>query len=265
MKNLLFSSQAATCINTREFYKPNEDYYINDVKNGVFIVADGVTRNHEEYIDTKESAAEKVSHIFAETVHENILKNCFENLTDTEILDLLFLCVKEGNKKIKEYNSAKTLEYWEYYPATVGIVAIILNNKLYYVYSGDCLGFLFRNNTRLLFAEQQTKHLNFYKKQLTKKERYENNCNNKDSRLAYGVFNGEDAALDLVKSSYIDLNSGDTIVISSDGLENYFLLENPNDIIGLTSEEIFEKSKIYDRKPYSPYADDKTFIMISVK
>lgn len=265
MSDFVIKSRAATSSNKRDFYKPNEDFYINDVNNKIFIVVDGVTRNHDEYAMGKESAAEKVSQIFADCVYKSLLKNISTDLSDDEIFDVLLNCVKEGNLKIKEYNNARPLSEWKFYPATVGIVSVIMNGKLYYAYVGDCLGFLFRNNTRLLFAEQQTKHLNFYKKQLTKEERYNGNCNNIDSKLAFGLFNGEEAAIDMVRISCIHLNAGDTIVLASDGLENYFFLESPENIIGLNEEEIMKKSEIYDTNPYSQYADDKTFIIISVK
>lgn len=265
MNNFVIRSIAATSRNKRDFYKPNEDFYINDEENKIFIVVDGVTRNHEEYAVGKGSAAEKVSRIFADDVYKNLLKKVSPDLSDNEILDVMFECIKDGNLKIKEYNDLKNISEWKFYPATVGIVSIILNDKLYYAYVGDCLGFLFRNNSRLLFAEQQTKHLNFYKKQMTKEERYNGNCNNADSKLAFGLFNGEETAIDMVRRSYIDLNVGDTIVLASDGLENYFFLEKPENIIGLNKEEIMKRSEIYDTNPYSPYADDKTFIMISVQ
>lgn len=265
MNNFVIRSIAATSRNKRDFYKPNEDFYINDEENKIFIVVDGVTRNHEEYVVGKGSAAEKVSRIFADDVYKNLLKKVSPDLADNEILNVMFECIKDGNLKIKEYNDSRTISEWQFYPATVGIVATILNNKLYYAYVGDCLGFLFRNNTRVLFAEQQTKHLNFYKKQMTKKERYKDNCNNINSKLAFGLLNGEETAIDMLRMSYIELKAEDTIVLSSDGLENFFFLERPENIIGLKETEILKKSEIYDVNPYSQYADDKTFIMISVQ
>ena len=245
--------------NNREFKKPNEDYILYDVENGIYILLDGITRVHSEYIDGT-SAAFEVDKIFADTVYEYLLKRV-KNVDKNEIESVLRSAVVEGNSAVAKYRLKKTLEEWCYYPATLGIVALIYDRTLYYVCAGDSLGAILRGSSKLYFGEQQSvKAIDINK--FSKDIRYSTYCNHPDNELSYAVFNGDEALADAIEQSFIDLHPGDIVILASDGMERYIKFEKVETLRTISPEKMTELSVVYDKPPYAKYSDDKAIIKI---
>ena len=79
----------------------------------------------------------------------------------------------------------------------------------------------------------------------------------------YTVFNGDDEVTVGLEYSFIDLHSGDTLLIGSDGIGDYMKFEKSADLIKQSPEEMINNSAEYDARPYAEYADDKTLIKLS--
>lgn len=250
----------ATKRHNRKLAKPNEDRVFIDEKNGIFILLDGVTRVHKEYEEAPESsAAGDIGDLFIEEAYKYLT----ENAEKAEPGALLRESVRRANFKIKEYREKKSKEKWEYYPATLGVVALIKDNVFHYVSAGDCSVVLLRKNAKIIMGYEWTLDaigLNDY----TKKEIYEKYCNHPENDLSYTVFNGDDAVTEGMEYSFIDLHSGDTIIIASDGIGCYLRYEKLGTLLNQTPEEMIAFSSKYDVPPYAEYADDKSVIKISL-
>ena len=245
--------------NNRDFEKPNEDYILCDIENGIYILLDGITRVHSEYGDGNNFAYE-VDEIFANTVYMYLLER-IKTINESGVSDLLKSAVIEGNLALAEYRSKKDLQDWVYYPATLGLIVLIHNNTLHYICAGDCLGVLLRGSSKIYFGEQQTlKAIDLNK--FSKDVRYSTYCNHPDNPLSYAVFNGDESLVDAMEQSFIDLHSGDVIILATDGLGNYIKFEKTEKLRLITAEEMAEYSLAYDKLPYAEYSDDKAVIKI---
>ena len=79
--------ETATKKNTKEFDKPNEDYFLVDRNNGIFIILDGVTRDKIDGIYPDPSPACEVSKIYPVRTVEQIISI---NLCTLKITNVLF-------------------------------------------------------------------------------------------------------------------------------------------------------------------------------
>ena len=242
----------------REIEKPNEDKLLVDKENGIFIVLDGVTRVHAEYEATPfESAALDVSEIFLRHAYEYIKAHICDP-DPKEILESAVMC---GNLEVRKYREKKSLQEWEYYPSTVGIMAILRDGTLHYLCVGDCLGVLLRGSAKILFGRQfalEAVDLTH----VSKKYRYDNLCNHPKNHLSYTVYNGDEEVMNGLDYSFIDLHEGDVVFLASDGIGNYLRYEKNADLIKQSADEIIALSGKYDIPPYAEYEDDKTLIKL---
>lgn len=244
--------------NSRE-HKPMEDFFIADVENGIFIVADGVTQNAEEYVPGMEkSEAGMIAEIAAQTVHESLL-----NAADP--VKALHDGVQTAIRRAEEFDrTAKSA----YPPATCLVAACIKDGVLHYAYVGDSLAFLLRGTARIQLAEQQTGALGTYRRlsgeKMLKRYLYDNITNNINSPLGYGVILGDMRAMDFLRIASIPLEPGDRVIVSTDGLDKYLLFTPVSEIKTLSPEEMLPRSVRYDAPPYAAYADDKSIITIDI-
>ena len=238
--------------------KPNEDILVCDAENAVFIVSDGVTRPHAEYGREGKSSAYEVAGTFCRTAYEVLTEGLDSCKSGQDVEKLLTSAFERGNAEVGLINDTDTL----YKPATVSLAAVIFGGKLYFAYIGDCIGILIRGRCRYVFAERQTVAAG--KLASGKEDLYKNYVNNRGGKHAYGVINGDPLARYFVVTSHFELEDGDKIIISTDGLTDALMYE-PTDLLasrGLCSM-IGSASEEYDRPPFSPYADDKAMIDIT--
>ncbi len=237
--------------------KPNEDHLIADRDNGVFIVADGVTRPHGEYGPDGKSSAYDVTVLFCETAYRCViskLSGCSAVSDVTKLLKEAFVKGNDAAAGITDKN-----EFFR--PATVALCAVIFKGELCFAYIGDCSGVLIRGGCRYVFAERQTEAVS--RLGLSKEELYNNYINKPGKKFAYGVINGDPLASAFVVTSHMRLEDGDKVIVATDGLtdallyESTVILNNPE-----LSLLIPSVSACYDNPPFAGYADDKAMIDI---
>lgn len=257
---MIYTIDYASAPHARELSKPNEDRVLADAEKGIFIVLDGVTRVHDEYAQAPfTSAAGEVSDLFLKEAYGYLAAHIDEPNKQA----LLANAVELGNRKIAAYRAGKALDEWGFYPATLGIVAVMCDRTLYYAYVGDCLGVLLRGSGKTLFGRQLTlQAVDLHG--VSKKERYEVYCNHPENPLSYAIFNGDETAMTGVEFSSIDLCEGDTVLLASDGVARYLQYEKNATLIAQTAQEMLEASVKYDVPPYAAYSDDKALIKISL-
>lgn len=246
--------------------KPIEDFALVDNTNSIFIVCDGVTRSliNGEYPVPSPSA--QASRIFAETVHQALV-----NLLPTNLpREALEMAVKDGNKAIAQFNKRNLtqIDYLENDLAgTVAIVGIIVDNKFYYAYNGDCYGYLISENRASSFTSPQTTKVAAYRRQVgfgreATIEIRRDFRNNKQHPFGYGVFTGEISAIDFVEYGSISLVDGQKIILVSDGVIHLFnsdpklLHEDSPEIIVSEAEKLETQLGIR--------SDDKAIIIIQI-
>ena len=239
--------------------KPNEDHLICDTENGFFIVADGVTRPHGEYTRDGKSSAYELTKLFCDTVRGTVLNGLSSCRCADDAEKLLRLAFAQGNAGAAKLNAGVT---GLFKPATVALCAVIIDGKLCFAYIGDCIGVLIRGKCRYVFAERQTAAA--ARLPLSKEELYNNYINKPGKKHAYGVINGDPLAASFTVVSHLDLEDGDRIILSTDGLADALTYESVELLgnYGLTSI-IASVSEEYDRPPFAKYADDKAMIDIT--
>lgn len=260
MDCLIYEAEACTKTNSRKIGKPNEDCFVVDTKSGIYILLDGITRVHAEYDGTEKSAACDVNQIFSETVYDTLKTK----LNDECVPKIIREAVLKGNSEIGKYRMKKSLNDWGFFPGTLGIIAVIRNNTLFYLSAGDCLGTLIRGNSKIFFGRQyEIKALEI--KNVSKKERYELYCNHPENRFSYTVFNGDQSAADGMETSFIGLSKGDVVLMATDGAASVSKYEKANTLKEKSLEHLIHISSVYDQPPFATYADDKTIIRINCK
>lgn len=253
---LKITTDFAISKNRRDFPKPLEDFILIDRENKIFIILDGVSRDKENGIYPDPSPSFEVTQIFAKEVF-NFLKQ--EN-RGRDMANLLRLAVIKGNNKINEYNKKAT---WTFLPGTVGIVSVILDDKFYYVFVGDCIGQIFHKKISKFFTYPQTKLIKEHITEFSADQIRNNICNNKKQPYSYGVFTGETGVMDFLEYGEESLYEGDLILLATDGMDK--LLNNK--IFQMTNSTsakdlITRTGKL--EKDQGLSSDDKAVIVIRV-
>ena len=258
MDHMKFSVETISQINKRNIQKPNEDVIIADAERGIFILLDGVTRPHSEYQEHPgTSAALDVSEVFAREAYAYLKAHSDE--CDKE--RLLRDAAAQANSHLLSLRNKKSLAQWGFYPATLGIIALIDDGTLHYLSVGDCLGVLLRKSSRMLFGKEFALEgvdlLN-----PSKQDRYEKYCNQHPDFLSYTVFDGAENVPANAEYSFLRLESGDTLLMVSDGIGNMAKFEKQDTLKTTPLEQLLALSEKYDVAPFGAYADDKSIIRI---
>ncbi|MBQ3663609.1 MAG: SpoIIE family protein phosphatase [Clostridia bacterium] len=244
--------------NNAESGRPYEDaFYAHGT---AFVVADGVSRTDNEYLDMTESpaafAAERVAAIVGK-----ILQYAKDPATASKT------AARRASAAVGRYNRQTGLSV----PAATSYVsAVIRNGKLYYSYIGDNHLILLRNGAATEFCEKQTDAVHraggAYGLGMSREEYYRTVVNNAayPGGLGYGVITGSSGAYDFLRTGTADLFPGDRILLASDGLDVF--LENAayTDLKSFSAEELLSMSAPYDSPPFGSYAHDKTLIAIDI-
>lgn len=205
--------------NNKRSDKPNEDMiYAND-KTGIYIVLDGVSRDPENGLYPNPSPAVIATERFLQYCVKWLEKELVPD--DQDPKEFLKVIIRKANKELSEYN--QTLGHR--FPAgTVGIVSFVWGQFLYYAYIGDCTGVLIRGGCYTPFTIKQTEEVMRHKKEFTSDEIRFQICNHIEHPCGYGVWDGNDAAMDFVVSGSIPIHDGDIIILYSDGADD--LIDN---------------------------------------
>lgn len=144
---------------------------------------------------------------------------------------------------------------------TVGIVAIIQNNNLYYAYIGDCYGRLVYGDKIIIFTKCQTKLINEHKKEFTSYEIREIICNNNTHPYAYGVLNGDKRAVNFINSGRINISDVNQVILTSDGLEDFLLRCSSKILIDKDVDFLIKEAQLYNNVSQ----DDRSILKIELK
>ena len=227
--------------------KENEDFLLANVKGKRFILLDGVSRDRENGRYPCPSPAAEVSVLFAQECMDTMRE--MKNIHAGPI-EIIRQAVAAGNTAVREYNR----KHLHPFPAgTVGIVALIEKNLFCYGYTGDCFGLLIRGEKRYCFTEEQTALVHRHIRELTTAQIRNEICNHIMEPYAYGVWDGNPDAMDLVRYGTINLKNGDTIILYSDGAAE--AVDQCSDPVNTDLEELLTDSGLQN-------TDDKTILRI---
>ena len=234
--------------------KPCEDFLV--CGRDVFVVADGVTQNAEEYHeDMTSSRAAEAARLTAETI-----ASALERAEDPTA------AIREAVARAVDITGRYNEAHDGPYPAAAVFVSgAIRADTLHFAYLGDSMIVLLRGGVRIRLSEQQTSHLRLYRGTFTKRELYDTVTNNAGHPLGYGVIDGEERALDFLRASSLKLQAGDRLILASDGIDKYLAFAPIDELSTLPPEALLDRSEAYDKPPYNNYADDKAVIIVDVQ
>lgn len=205
--------------------KPNEDFLIH--KPHIYAVGDGCTLfvPHGKDYPTL-SPARAAAEIFCVEV-ANFLGSSPSSIREA---------FRRANKAIRWFNISRgitkeTTDYLENdFAGCVGALGVLLDNTLAYGYIGDCglmifdeslFPALFTQNDIVMF--EQLRDVWGFSSTEERKLLWNKTLRNRPEAryLTYGVLNGEEEALSYVRTGVVELRTGDTAVLFSDGMFPY--------------------------------------------
>jgi serine/threonine protein phosphatase PrpC len=255
--------------------KPNEDFYFVPKKNPVFAIADGITRfSYENINKTLLNGARKAAEIFCLESAKYLEKNLdFKTANSKSIKNAIKKAFDFVNERIKRlnirYGIPKKMDYIKYdWFGAVGVAGIILKNKLYYGYLGDCGVVIFdkknkkKFQTKNMVASALEKFKNW--KEFSPEKRaliIHKNLRNNPNKKGYGSFTGESRIENYYEIGIKKLKEDDLVVFYSDGLLE--LLKDKNFVEILRKKDRRKLDKFVLRKAKEDeqkYGRDRTFI-----
>jgi serine/threonine protein phosphatase PrpC len=260
-----------------KYKKPNEDYLIADETNLLFVLMDGATRflhqsanAPDNYPDPSPSA--QAARMICNVTY-NILKS--QTLDESNYQEMFYHASKEANQELQKYNNHlfPNVDYLENDLACAGgVIAAIRKNKLLFSFIADPQIFLIRDYQLSLLNEPQTLAANDFVRELNRRGITDpaivqkTICkavrNKVSSAYRFGVFSGEAEALSFLQHASIEVEAGDKILLTSDGLAPLWIYDR--DV--LLSEElefIFDAAERIDGIKQLK-SDDKSAILIEI-
>lgn len=268
----VFKNVKATVLidkNVSDNVHPQEDAYIFDETNNLYVVADGITRQ-EGYVSDYSLSAKFTAEflkIFEKSFNEN-MKLGVKNYA--EILHKIFVKSSESAKESllhdKKYCQAlsdqkalavKNQKYFE--PSgCVSAVALIDNGTLYYGHVGDCGIVLIRNGQVITLTRSQTDYaFKIDKAEKDRKLLYDKYVNNPSNEHGYGVVNGDAGVSSFFFAASFKLLPGDVVYVMTDGIKDFLTERFVSGFNDLDLQEIFDM-----QKESSFSLDDRTAIKI---
>ena len=130
-----YVSQALTIENSKGISKPNEDLFLVDDARCIYILLDGVSRDCVNGVYPNPSPSRRATEIFAQTAHQNIISR--EGESDFQAV--LLGAAEAANQAVAAENHLNYGGPDYFLSGTVGILACIRDDTLYYAYNGDCM------------------------------------------------------------------------------------------------------------------------------
>ncbi len=243
-------SNGYTIKNTKSTDKPNEDVFLCDDENGIYIVLDGVSRDKKDGVYPNPSPSAMLSKIVLQSIYTNIKNN-----TQHDELTIYNALIK-ANAIAASFNKENEACMDEFLAGTVGVIGVIHDKKLYYAYIGDCIGCIINGKHTQTFTEMQTAQVAKHKGEFTVKEIRNEICNNKGHPCGYGVINGQECAKEFIVTGELSVSTGITILLASDGCELIFKNASLKELKAMSAEELISKYTNVNG------ADDRTLIII---
>jgi len=278
MFKLKFSATYDNSIFIKHNIKPVvEDYFC--IKDNIFCVADGVTRDSVEgkYIKYPKDLEEVKEWIkgypnpsgafeAAKIVADGFVKN-MEKANNIN-KDTIFEAVEKANNEVWQINKDRKIDYLkEDLYCAVAAGGIIVENCFIGFSIGDCHIKILNEKFEQIF-ESVNDHVNYEKYERETLAKYGFNWENPKDRIlvragfrnnpiikekSFGVISGEKEAMEFVKTYMVDLNDAKYVCIYSDGCEPNFendtrmreSILNPHNIVNDGKEKTLV---IYQRK-----------------
>ena len=263
-------SESGTCQNDIVYeggiVRPNEDYFVADDKNKIYIVADGISRGREEYRKFAGSITAEVSRLFCEELSGWLSGRISVAAGLPAAETLLHEAFIYANGKVRDMLSARGEDFaGTETPGCVCIVAIVFDNKLIFGSAGDCMGLLVRGGQTLVFSQKQTTFaFDVLHKEKDRALLMQSFVNCPANAYGYGVVNGDERAKDCFRVSHLDLEYGDAVYLVSDGISDYIQYSPGQTVNALPVEELFVRSAQQDRTVGKLHSDDKTIVRIRI-
>ena len=260
----------AVCENHRsELCKPNEDFNLYDAEKGFFILADGVTRPHEEYQNPAlYNLASSGARELCEAIRDSLIAS---HDSGAKPIDRMKAAIKAGNKRVHELN----LENW--IPKVINpsksfplcctlLVALFSKDILYFFNCCDTVGYLIRSGIKMQFTERYNwrAELEQRMKVYDKEYVYNKLHNNPEEAAGFAIVNGDKSFEQFLQIGWIKVTRNDRIILSTDGLRDFLAATKGSVLHTLTPKEMIELSEPFDTMPFSTYADDKTCVVIDI-
>lgn len=264
-KPIIVHVQGETEENKREgLNKPNEDNFRFEYSDewGIFVIADGVTRPHEEYESS--TAGRNAAANLAEDICRGIVASVRGRIDETKKNpeQSLRKILLKYNAKLN-YKRKKYLQSGNYPVCTTLLMVFIYDGKMFFFNCCDTIGYIIRNGLKIQFTEYYNWLSDVH--QNPKEMVYSEIQNNFSHPDGFGIINGSSRLEDFINIGHIQLEKGDRIVLSSDGMASYLKASRAAKLKNLSAEELIQDSVAYDCLPFSKYADDKTCILIDIQ
>lgn len=240
--------------NRNNLNKPNEDCYVINKDKGIYLLADGVTRPHDEYTSDKESKAAICAKRLCEVVCRDLLCS-----NEADPAKALVDAMVKGNRAIRDLHEG---QQFQYPPCATFLGAVLNKDQLYFSSCCDTVAFLIRNNVKIRLTEHYNKFAELLG--LSKEEVYSRLHNNIEDPAGFGIFNGAEALRDFLHVGHIQVKAGDRIVLATDGMSRYLCVTRASHLCSISLKQMLRESEKYDCLPFQKYADDKTCIVIDI-
>lgn len=217
---------------------PQEDYFWTSEQYPIFAVADGVTLEFVNYLAFPDpSPAKEAARIFCETFGKEA--ECMYPSFPEGIIKEAF-CV--GNRAVEEYNrmqgrTKETSDFWCHdLFATTTAVAVVKDDAVYWATICDSYVMRLGKDGNVVFQSspcwpEREKYLPEGWDEIDEDEKkkiirqvYRNGLDEKGERIGYGVVTGEPAAEKYLHEGKIICMSGETLLLFTDGFEEYVKL-----------------------------------------
>ena len=261
--------------------QPREDYTAVSAKYPIFVVADGVTLKRDQegnYPDP--SGAYEAAKLFCEKVIEEAEK-VYENFSESDIQNVF----AAGNTAVKKLNDSHgivegKLDFrgFDYFSTTTSF-ALIKDGILYWWTMHDCGlevlspagDVLFRapkvvpNKERFFVGQTELTETELNK---AIRSTYRNKLGEQGELVGYGVVTGEEAGLAYLSRGTKEVATGSTVVLFSDGFENYVELKEFNTLLAENNqnkEELLEKySEEKIKESPKLFGQERTVVAITI-
>lgn len=240
--------------NTHYADKPNEDFFWFDEAQGAALVLDGVTRNREHDSYPNPSPSRVVTEVFAQAASAVLTtpgKECPQ--------EKLLAAVKAGNAAVARANEGFPSDFL---PGTVGVLILVEGSSLYYAYIGDSNGIVLSRSKAAAFTVPQTKAVHEHRGEFTAHEIRTHICNNAQHPCGYGVWTGQDGAMDFLRTGTISLESGDRVLLCTDGINAFLSDAGPEALCAMDSGTLLQKAMAYET---TGWMDDRTAVIITAE
>ena len=241
--------------NTHYEDKPNEDFFWFDETHGAALVLDGVTRDRENGVYPDPSPARIVTEIFAQAARAVLAAPDREDPREK-----LLAAVKAGNAAVARANEGFP---YGFLPGTVGVLVLAEGGSLHYAYVGDSNGIVLSWGSAAAFTVPQTKAVHDRRGEFTSHEIRTHICNNARHPCGYGVWTGQDGAMDFLRMGTVPLKPGDRVLLCTDGIDEFLSAVGLEALCAMDSGTILEKAMAF-QKPEG-WMDDRTTVIINAE